>query len=250
MPPETVLPSKLPSYHPPAVMRIQTPSPPPAPGNINNSVVAAIGCEIIVRDMIPTQGHKKCGTSDEVEKAASKLGTEVDAMHKELDDMHRRTRQGFAAANQKFDLMTTNMSVLTSTLSMIHTQLQSMTHTMLGQREEKMISDKAHTIDMRLFDLERMLDKAQTNEDKISISAKIKHLEEAREGLHGEYKYIGTCITSMLTGPIHTALPTPPLPPGFPNHSMPPPSLPHPSTPTSHQNNIVPPTPTGRVRPS
>src|SRR6202050_3671361 len=117
MPPETVLPSKLPSYHPPAVMRIQTPSPPPAPGNINNSVVAAIGCEIIVRDMIPTQGHKKCGTSDEVEKAASKLGTEVDAMHKELDDMHRRTRQGFAAANQKFDLMNTNMSVLTSTLS-------------------------------------------------------------------------------------------------------------------------------------
>jgi len=45
------------------------------------------------------------GTLDEVKKAASKLGTEVDAMQKEMDEMRRETRQGFTAANQKFELM-------------------------------------------------------------------------------------------------------------------------------------------------
>src|SRR5882762_3881090 len=131
---------------------------------------------------------EKRGTSDEVKKVASKLGLEVDAMRKEIDEMHRETRQGFAVANQKFEMMNTNMTVITSTLSTLHSQLQNTTHTMLGQRKEKMISDKAHTIDMRLFDLERMFDKAQTNEDRSSISAKIKHLEEARERLRGDYK--------------------------------------------------------------
>jgi len=60
---------------------------------------------------------EKRGTSEEVKKAAGKLGIEVDAMRKEMDEMRRETRQGFAAANQKFELMNTNMMVLTSPLS-------------------------------------------------------------------------------------------------------------------------------------
>jgi hypothetical protein len=195
------------------------------------------------------------GTSDEVKKAANKLGTEVDAMRKDLDEMRRETRQGFAAANQKFELMNNNMTVLTSTLSTLHTQLQNTTHAMLGQREEKMMSDKAHAIDMQILDLKRMLDKAQTNEDKASISMKMKHLEETRECIQCEYESIGTSITNMLTGPICSALPAPRVPPGpicnvppaprvppgLPIPSMPPPPTPNPSTP--HRNNIVPPTP-------
>src|SRR5882762_2465217 len=50
-------PIKLPSYQPPSVTRIRTPSPPPAPGLANNAIVAAIGCEIIIRDIVPTPGH-------------------------------------------------------------------------------------------------------------------------------------------------------------------------------------------------
>ena len=42
---------------------------------------------------------EKPGASDEVKKAASKLGIEVNAMRKEVDEMRRETRQGFAAAN-------------------------------------------------------------------------------------------------------------------------------------------------------
>jgi len=186
---------------------------------------------------------EKRGTSDEVKKAASKLGSEVDAMHKEIDEMHHETRQGFGVANQKFEMMNTNMTVITSMLSTLHSQLQNTTHAMLGQREEKMILDKAHAIDMRLFNLERMFDKAQTNEDRSSISAKIKHLEEAHEHLRGNYENIGTGITNMLTRPMHAALPAPPVPPGLSHPNMPPPSLPNPSTPISHRNNIVLPTP-------
>ena len=186
---------------------------------------------------------EKRGTSDEVKKAASKLGSEVDAMHKEIDEMHHETRQGFGVANQKFEMMNTNMTVITSMLSTLHSQLQNTTHAMLGQREEKMILDKAHAIDMRLFNLERMFDKAQTNEDRSSISAKIKHLEEAHEHLRGNYENIGTGITNMLTRPMYAALPAPPVPPGLSHPNMPPPSLPNPSTPISHRNNIVLPTP-------
>ena len=29
----------------------------PTPGTVNNAVVAAVGCESIVHDIIPTQGH-------------------------------------------------------------------------------------------------------------------------------------------------------------------------------------------------
>ena len=42
---------------------------------------------------------KKRGALNEVKKAASKLGIEVDPMRKEVDEMRRETRQGFAAAN-------------------------------------------------------------------------------------------------------------------------------------------------------
>jgi hypothetical protein len=73
------------------------------------------------------------GTSDEVKKAANKLGLEVDAMRRDMDEMRRETRQGFAAANQKFDQMNTNMSVITTTLSTLHSQLQNTMHAMLGQ---------------------------------------------------------------------------------------------------------------------
>jgi hypothetical protein len=73
------------------------------------------------------------GTSDEVKKAAGKLGTKVDAMCKEMDEMRLETTQGFAAANQKFELMNTNMTVLTLTLSTLHSQLQNTTHAMLGK---------------------------------------------------------------------------------------------------------------------
>jgi hypothetical protein len=73
-----------------------------------------------------------------------------------------------------------NMSVITTTLSTLHFQLQNTMHAMLGQREEKMISDKAHAIDMRLFDLEWMLDRARTDEERSPIIAKMKHLQETR----------------------------------------------------------------------
>lgn len=57
MAPEPSPQVQLPIYRPPAIARIRTPSPPPAHGTANNAIVAAIGCEIIVRDMIPTKGH-------------------------------------------------------------------------------------------------------------------------------------------------------------------------------------------------
>src|ERR1700683_2069565 len=57
MAPEPASLLKLPSYHPPAITRIRTPSPPPLPGTVNNALVAALGCEIIVCDIIPMQGH-------------------------------------------------------------------------------------------------------------------------------------------------------------------------------------------------
>ena len=57
MAPVPASPLKLPSYHPPAIMRIRTPSPLPPPGTVNNALVAALGCETIVRDIIPMQGH-------------------------------------------------------------------------------------------------------------------------------------------------------------------------------------------------
>jgi hypothetical protein len=157
--------------------------------------------------------------------------------------MHRETRQGFAAANHKFEQMNTNMSVITTTLSTLHSQLQNTTHAMLGQREEKMISDKAHAIDMRLFDLERMLDRACTDDERSPIIAKMKHLQEAREQIRLEYENIGAGITNILTGPLQAALPAPTAPPGLPNPMMLPPPPPPPSTPTAHRNNIVPPTP-------
>jgi hypothetical protein len=157
--------------------------------------------------------------------------------------MCHETRQGFAAANQKFEQMNTNMTVLTSTLSTLHSQLQNTTHAMLGQREEKMISDKTHTIEMRLFDQERMLDRAQTDEERNSTRAKIRQLEETREHLRGDYESIGVGITNILTAPLQTALPAPPTPPGLLNPDMPPPPPPTPATPTTHRNNIQPPTP-------
>jgi hypothetical protein len=41
---------------------------------------------------------EKCGMSDKVRKAASKVGTEVDAMHHEMDEMHHKTRQDFTVS--------------------------------------------------------------------------------------------------------------------------------------------------------
>jgi len=100
---------------------------------------------------------------------------------------------------------------------------------MLSQREEKMISDKTHAIDMCMFDLERMMDRAQTDEDRQSITMKMKQLAETRERLRDEYENVGVGITNMLTGPMHMALPAPPVPPGLSRPSMPPlPSSPHP----------------------
>ena len=48
---------KLPSYCPPTVARIRMLSPPPPPESTNNMVIAAVGCEIVVHDITPTQGH-------------------------------------------------------------------------------------------------------------------------------------------------------------------------------------------------
>src|SRR6202453_2732444 len=121
----------------------------------------------------------------------------------------------------KFKQMNTNMSVITITLSILHSQLQNTMHAILGQREEKMISDKAHAIDMRLFDLERMMDRAKTDEERSSIALKVKQLEDTREHLRGEYENIGTGITNILTGPMRVALPAPAAPPGLRNQSMP-----------------------------
>ena len=54
---EPISQPKLPSYRPPTVARIRTPSPPPAPGTTNNAIVTAVGYELIVCDIIPTTGH-------------------------------------------------------------------------------------------------------------------------------------------------------------------------------------------------
>jgi hypothetical protein len=48
---------------------------------------------------------EKRGASDEVKKAASKLGIEVDVMRREMDKMNYEMRQHFAAANKKFEVM-------------------------------------------------------------------------------------------------------------------------------------------------
>jgi hypothetical protein len=50
-------PTKLPSYHLPAITRAHTPSPPPTPGSVNNTLIAPLGCELIICDIIPTQTH-------------------------------------------------------------------------------------------------------------------------------------------------------------------------------------------------
>jgi hypothetical protein len=48
---------KLPTYRPPAVARVRTPSPPPKLVTPNNAIIAAIGCEVIIHDIVPAQGH-------------------------------------------------------------------------------------------------------------------------------------------------------------------------------------------------
>jgi hypothetical protein len=144
----------------------------------------------------------------------------------------RRLLANWEQRNQKFELMNNNMTILTTMLSTLLSQLQNMTHAMLGQREEKMISDKAHVINMCLFDLESRLDRAQMDEDKNLILSKIKQLGEMCEWLHDEYETIGTGITNMLTGPIKVALPAPSAPLGLTNASMLPPPPPTPLTPT------------------
>ena len=68
---------------------------------------------------------EKHDTSDEVKKPANKLGSEVDTMSKEIDEMHYKTRQGFAVARQKFKLMNINMTIFTSTLSTLCSQIQN-----------------------------------------------------------------------------------------------------------------------------
>jgi hypothetical protein len=141
--------------------------------------------------------------------------------------------------------MNNNMTVLTATLSTLHLQLQNTTHAMLSQRKEKMISDKAHAINMHLFNLKSRLDRAQMDEDRNLIQLKMKQLGEMCECLRDAYKTIGTGITNMLTGPIQSALPAPSAPPGLANPSMPPPPPPlTPLAPTTHRNYNPPPTPT------
>jgi hypothetical protein len=107
-----------------------------------------------------------------------------------------------------------------------------------------MISDKVHAIEMRMFDLERMLDKAKTDEDRNTILAKIKHMEDTRERLCDEYENIDIGITNILTGPMKAALAPPSAPPGIICPSMPPPLPPTPLTPAMHHTNVPPPTPT------
>jgi len=72
-----------------------------------------------------------------------------------LMQCERRWTRCVGKRDKKFELMNTNMAVLTATLSTHHSQLQNTMHALLSQREEKMISNKAHAIDMRMFDLER-----------------------------------------------------------------------------------------------
>src|ERR1700683_5125709 len=52
-----ISPMKLPSYRLPAIVRACTPSPPPTSGSINNTLIAPLGCELIIREIIPTQMH-------------------------------------------------------------------------------------------------------------------------------------------------------------------------------------------------
>jgi hypothetical protein len=48
---------------------------------------------------------EKRGTSDVVKKASQQIRSEVDALHRDLEDMHHETKQNFAMASQQFQTM-------------------------------------------------------------------------------------------------------------------------------------------------
>src|SRR5882762_3565323 len=50
-------PTKLPLYRLPAIARARTPSPPPSHGSVNNTLIAPLGCELIIREIMPTHTH-------------------------------------------------------------------------------------------------------------------------------------------------------------------------------------------------
>jgi flagellar capping protein FliD len=72
------------------------------------------------------------GTSDAVKIASQKIGSEVDALRRDLEDMRRETKQNFAMASQQFQTISNSMGVLTTSVSTLASQLQCNTHAMLG----------------------------------------------------------------------------------------------------------------------
>jgi hypothetical protein len=66
---------------------------------------------------------EKYGSVDTVKKASLQLGTEVDSLRQEIEDMQRETKQNFATASQQFQSIHNTMGVLTSSLMTLVMQL-------------------------------------------------------------------------------------------------------------------------------
>jgi hypothetical protein len=110
-------------------------------------------------------------------------------------------KQNFAEVSQQFQAINNTMGVL---------------------------SDKAHAIEMRIMGLEKMCVRASSAEERLAISDKIKHLEDAHK-VRLQYEEISMGITNILTAPIQSALPPPPCNPlNIMQNIMPPPPPPMP----------------------
>lgn len=160
--------------------------------------------------------------------------------------MRRESRTSFAIAAQHFDTINSSMGVITGSINTLATQMQNNTHALLAQREEKMMGDQSHNLDIWIMEIERAIDKADTPELRQQRLDKLKDLEAERVQLCIEHRELDTSeTTNILTGPTQAALLPPPThpatPPGLGHLSMPPP-LPTPATPSNHCH-ATPPTP-------
>ena len=187
---------------------------------------------------------EKGGVTDAVKKVSQQIGSEIDMLRCDLEDMHCKTRQNFALASQQFQTISNSMGVLTTCIPTLMSQLQCMTHAMLGQCEERQLGDKIYMIDMRIMRLESMANRAVTAEEKQAFKEKIMNIENTQDELNLCYDNLSTGITNILTGPLQAALPPLQIPPGLMNDSMPP-SSPStmPITPKLQNDNFLPPTP-------
>jgi hypothetical protein len=70
-------PTKLPIYRPPSIARTRTPSPPPPQGKVISALVAPLGCELIIRNVIPSHNHTSTAllkaVIDDIARSSSEL---------------------------------------------------------------------------------------------------------------------------------------------------------------------------------